>query len=54
MEEIRNFGEGINKDSTPLLQPEGTYRQALNMVQLSESGDLYAVLTKKELPKELL
>lgn len=47
MEEIRSFNSGINQDFSPLNQPEGTYRSAINFVQLSDEGNLYA-LTNEE------
>ena len=47
MEDIRSFNSGINQDFSPLNQPEGTYRSAVNFVQLSDEGNLYA-LTNEE------
>lgn len=43
MEEIRGFQRGLNQDINPLNQPENTYRDALNFVQVSEEGNVYAL-----------
>lgn len=46
-EEIRSFNKGINQDVSPLQQPTGTYPYALNFVQLSKDGNMFA-LTNEE------
>lgn len=36
---ITEFGKGLNQDLSPQIQPKGTYRFALNMINESENGD---------------
>ena len=47
MEEIRSFLNGINTDANPLHQPQDTYRDALNFVQVSEEGNMYALTNER-------
>jgi hypothetical protein len=42
-----NFSQGINKDINPLKQPENSYRDALNIVKLSDVGDFYSISNEK-------
>ena len=44
---IKIFQKGLNKDFNPASQPEGTYRGLLNMIQSSDSGDIYSLITEK-------
>ncbi len=44
---ITSLGKGINTDVSPDVQPDGTYRWALNAIAESEEGDL-GFLTNEE------
>lgn len=37
---ISSFNKGLNSDSSPKTQPEGTYRFALNAIEESDDGDV--------------
>lgn len=44
---ISSFEKGIQKDTTKVNQPKGTYRDALNMVNISDQGDMYALTNER-------
>ena len=44
---IASFQKGIQKDSTKLNQPKGSYRHALNAVHVSDDGDYYALTNER-------
>lgn len=46
-ENINNLSQGLNKDLSPINQPDNSYRDSLNLVQLSESGDFYSLTNEK-------
>jgi|1_EtaG_2_1085319.scaffolds.fasta_scaffold00175_4 hypothetical protein len=46
-EEVRSFLGGVNKDSNALVQPKDTYRQAWNLVQISNEGNVYALVNEE-------
>lgn len=41
------FEKGMNRDNSPRTQPEATTRFVLNMVSLSEDGDIYSLINEK-------
>jgi len=47
MDEIRTFQGGMNTDINISNQPPNTYRSALNVVQISESGDIGGLINEK-------
>ena len=44
---IKIFSGGMNKDKNPLNQPEGTYVDALDIIQCSQDGDSYSIVNEK-------
>ncbi len=46
-EQNNTFEKGLNSDSNPLRQPENTYREAINFVRLSGTGDYYCLTNEK-------
>lgn len=44
---INNLTNGINKDLSPINQPDNSYKEALNFVQLSEMGDSFSLTNEK-------
>jgi len=47
MEEVRGFQKGLNTDINPMNQGDSTYRDALNVVQVSEEGNIYALTNEQ-------
>ena len=47
MEEVRGFLKGLNTDINPMNQGDSTYRDALNVVQVSEEGNIYALTNEQ-------
>ena len=50
---VKIFSRGWSQDFNPAEQPEGTYRDLLNMIQSSIGGDIYSLVTEKG-TKEIL
>lgn len=44
---IKIFNKGWNQDFNPANQPEGTYRNLINFIQSSISGDIYSLINEK-------
>jgi len=44
---INNLSGGLNKDMSPINQPDNSYKDALNFVQLSEAGDYFSLTNEK-------
>jgi hypothetical protein len=44
---INNLSQGLNKDLSSINQPDNSYKDALNLVQLSESGDFFSLTNEK-------
>ena len=47
IEEIRSLAGGMDKDASFINQPDNTYREALNFVQLSKDGDIFAISNER-------
>lgn len=46
-EQNNDFTKGLNLDLSPIKQPENTYREAINFVRLSDTGDYYSLTNEK-------
>lgn len=44
---INNLSQGLNKDLSSINQPDNSYKDSLNLVQLSESGDSFSLTNEK-------